>query len=72
MTCQVKTKKGEQCKVKAKDGKEVCWIHDPEHVSKKRGKGKTKKQLNSQIKELEEKIKYLDALIIGMKMMVIK
>ena len=72
MSCQGKTKKGEQCKVKAKDGKEVCWIHDPEYVSRRRVKGKTKKQLNSQIKELEDKIKYLDAVIIGMKMMIIK
>ena len=72
MSCQGKTKKGEQCKVRAKDGKEVCWRHDPEHTVKKKGSRKTKKQLNSQIKDLEEKIKYLDALIIGMKMMIIK
>ena len=32
MSCQGKIKKGEQCKVKAKDGKEVCWRHDPEYI----------------------------------------
>lgn len=30
--CQATTKKGDQCRACASEGKDVCWQHDPEKV----------------------------------------
>ena len=71
MSCEGVTKKGDQCKVKVKEGEEFCWRHNPNYKPKKSSR-KTKKQWETEIIELKEKINYLNAMIDGMKMMIIK